>query len=74
MPDIHSLIILLSFLSILIWGCCLKRGNPQPVEPFDKRLAIDRLLEALTRHNELLDELVERLVRIETYLLETEAP
>jgi hypothetical protein len=71
MPDIHLLIILLSFLGIIIWGCCLRHShNRVLVDPPDKRLTIDRLLEALTHHNDLLDELVERLVRIENHLLE----
>jgi len=69
MPDVHSLIILLSFLGILIWGCCLRHHhNRVPVEKIDKRPALDRLLDTLDYHTALMEELLERLMRIEDSL------
>ena len=72
MPDVHTVLILLSLIGVMIWALFLQyelRHTQRYVVRPDKRIAVDRLLETFTHHNELLEELVERLIRIEDHLL-----
>ena len=73
LSDIHYLLAILSFIGIMVWVLVIKHNfncSSFPVEKPDNRPAVDRLLETLTYHNELLEELIERLIRIEDHLIE----
>jgi len=73
MPDVHTILLILSLIGVVIWALFLqyelRHAQRYVVRP-DKRIAVDRLLETFLHHNELLEELMERLIRIEDHLIE----